>query len=633
MKTFLSLLLSLSLYTGVYAQVLSFHEEIPHLPVRHFKYLDQQTFDLPLTGLGNRQNSSLRSVLATLPNKPTLVVAFNLSQTLEFTVTQVDSLIALHKDQYNLVLLSLDKYNKDTKVRYKNNAPDPATFTTHGDVKDFAYDKRPKWTEYPFYVADFHAFNNKISVGVSYAYLLFDAEKRPIGLFPVMDADHYLPADILSSYLTELLPAQTFKKDTLFFKAGLRVGKKEVADEYIVPQPNRTNDTIQYTGYTANGQQQWQLSLDTASNTVNGPFMMNNAEGKRYMEGFLINNAFAQLSKWDSKGQLRFEIKGMGKIIVWQSQGHEAIAEHPYANLNSFQDTPQLTMYDAAGKRTDFYQFHESSHPTIKVKKQWWPDGTLKESVIDSMTYTYHPNGNAATVIGYSEKGEKHGPYRKFTPEGIATSMGTYRYDKKEGRFLEYTNEGYPLLVANYLADRLNGKLERYFRNGNPEEISFYVQGVLHGKQTLYYENGKLKEQRNYENGKETGLNLTYHTNGKTKKRSYITYDANTENRNEQMEYYYDNGTMFWKTNGSNNGTRGEETLFYPNGRTWAVIRFDGTNASCSRSVFYDSNGNPINHKGDLQKAIQALLKDPAVARIFDQEGQLLSYLSIIPCK
>lgn len=632
MKPLLSLLLSLGFYISAHAQVIAFHQEVPHLPIQHFKYLNEQTFDLPITALGNRENSSLQSLLATLPNKPTLVVAFNLSHTLEFTVTQVDSLINLHKDRYNLVLLSLDKYNKNTKVRYKNNAPDPETFTTHGDVKDFAYSKRPKWTEFPFYVSDYHVFNNQISVGVSFAYLVFNAQKRLISLLPVLDADHYLPANVLSAYLNNQLGTQIFNRDTLFYKTGLRVAKMEEAEEFIVPQPNHTKDTIHYTAYSVQGQQLWHLSIDTASNSVNGPFVLNDAQGQRQMEGFLLNNAFMQLFKWDKKGRLRFELTGMGKIIVWQSEGYEALAEHPYANLKSFQNTPQLTMYDTLGKQTDFYRFHESSHPTIKEKKQWWPDGTLKESVIDSMTYTYHPNGNAASVIGYSEKGEKHGPYRQFTPEGITTSMGTYRFDKKEGRFLEYSNEGDPILVANYLADQLNGKLERYFRNGNPQEISFYVQGVLHGKQTLYYENGKLKEQRNYDNGKETGLNLTYYPNGKTKKRSYITYDPNAEIRNEQMEYFYDNGTMFWKTNGSNNGKRSEETLLYPNGTTWAVIRFDGTSASCNRTVFYDTNGNIIDYKGNLDKAVREMFKDPNLARIFDQEAQLLAYLGITTC-
>jgi hypothetical protein len=86
------------------------------------------------------------------------------------------------------------------------------------------------------------------------------------------------------------------------------------------------------------------------------------------------------------------------------------------------------------------------------------------------------------------------------------------------------------------------------------------------------------------------------------------------------MEYYYENGNLFWKTDGWRNNPRNDEYIYYPDGRKWALIKFRDGNANCSTSVFYDRNGNIINHKTDFAKTVLNMLNDPQVATIFDIE-------------
>ncbi|WP_445713610.1 hypothetical protein [Flavobacterium sp.] len=115
-------------------------------------------------------------------------------------------------------------------------------------------------------------------------------------------------------------------------------------------------------------------------------------------------------------------------------------------------------------------------------------------------------------------------------------------------------------------------------------------------KYKTYYENGKLKQIEYYiNNERDYSHSEKYYING----------NKQEIKSKEKEAYYYRNGTAFWISDKTNK--KKLETLYYEDGKTAAIIKYDSNGHVSCESIFYNKNNTIINKPYTLDERLNTL--------------------------
>jgi antitoxin component YwqK of YwqJK toxin-antitoxin module len=192
---------------------------------------------------------------------------------------------------------------------------------------------------------------------------------------------------------------------------------------------------------------------------------------------------------------------------------------------------------------------------------------------------------------------------RKSSDNSTPATVTFYHDNFVKKEIKQFDKNGYLILHNKYFesgkpsAER-TWNVHKYY---NKQDVlvsiySYNENGKKHGKQLTSYDNGKPEEITYYNNGSEDWNNRErYYENGNKKEISV----------NGKTNYYFKNGQLFWIFNTAKSNQ--QETLYYPDGRTAAVVQFDSKGVVTCSSKFYDRNGRELTKPYSLNKMIDNL--------------------------
>lgn len=141
-----------------------------------------------------------------------------------------------------------------------------------------------------------------------------------------------------------------------------------------------------------------------------------------------------------------------------------------------------------------------SNKETVKVKNEFYSDGTLKKSggYKDSLPVgvhrVYNEQGKIKSSETYSEEGKK-------IADGIVDGKG-----REQGKWTLYDSLGNVSGKGSYKNGKREGEWLFCFPGGQTEQKGVYKDGKPEGKWLWYYSDGKLRREENFVKGREDGI-------------------------------------------------------------------------------------------------------------------------------
>lgn len=144
-----------------------------------------------------------------------------------------------------------------------------------------------------------------------------------------------------------------------------------------------------------------------------------------------------------------------------------------------------------------------SSQNNVKVKNEFYADGTLKksgaykDSIPVGVHRTYNEKGKINGAVTYNDEGKKiadgivdgrgreQGKWTLFDSIGAISGKGIYKNGKREGEWIFYFSDGATEQQGVYKDGKPEGKWVWYYPNGNIRRVENYVNGLEEGD---YYE-------------------------------------------------------------------------------------------------------------------------------------------------
>jgi len=112
---------------------------------------------------------------------------------------------------------------------------------------------------------------------------------------------------------------------------------------------------------------------------------------------------------------------------------------------------------------------------------------------------TYYPDGKIQTITSYLN-GKKQGPEIQIDNSGYITTKSPYVQGNLHGEFKGYTR-GRITDRRNYAGGKLHGLKQRYYPSGTIMEESYYVNGTIDGEARWYNQQGEITIKYTYDNG------------------------------------------------------------------------------------------------------------------------------------
>lgn len=143
-----------------------------------------------------------------------------------------------------------------------------------------------------------------------------------------------------------------------------------------------------------------------------------------------------------------------------------------------------------------------------------------QEELIKKKEYYSEKNGGGIwKKYTVNSKGEKHGPFRMYWPDGSKKAVCEYKEDKLVGMYADFYKDGQLRLGVEFDDRGLEtGLSESYWPNGNLEYEIYYKDGLEEGSYKTYWPNGKLEVECRMVCGKEVGEYKMYNENGELEK-------------------------------------------------------------------------------------------------------------------
>ncbi len=158
-----------------------------------------------------------------------------------------------------------------------------------------------------------------------------------------------------------------------------------------------------------------------------------------------------------------------------------------------------ITRYINGEKQEENKNSLAQTKDAVKVKNEFFPDGTLKKSggYKDSLPVgvhrTYNEKGKIKSSETYNDDGKK-------IADGIVDGKG-----REQGKWTLYDTLGIISGKGSYKNGKREGEWLFYFSGGQIEQKGVYKDGKPEGKWLWYYPDGKLRREENFLKGKEEG--------------------------------------------------------------------------------------------------------------------------------
>ncbi|NLD63808.1 MAG: hypothetical protein GX646_07910, partial [Bacteroidales bacterium] len=210
--------------------------------------------------------------------------------------------------------------------------------------------------------------------------------------------------------------------------------------------------------------------------------------------------------------------------------------------------------YDDSGKLIYSGPFKEEV--PVGIHREYNADGTIKNARI------YNDNGVLVSEGIVDSDGNRNGPWKDFSADGVLVAEGSYYDNRRSGEWKFYNADGKLEQAGSYYNGRIDGTWRWYYPGGELLREEDYYQGKRDGNYTEYSRAGEIIAQGAYAEGER---------NGEWK----ITTGDNTEEgeyflglRNGEWRSYYNDGKLRFRGSYKQGNPDGRHLYYYENGRT-----------------------------------------------------------------
>lgn len=232
--------------------------------------------------------------------------------------------------------------------------------------------------------------------------------------------------------------------------------------------------------------------------------------------------------------------------------------------------------------------------PYVNGKEHGW--ARMTDTLGNIHTVWHYEEGNVIKreyINRYNASGQKNGPWKQFSSQGILLAEGTYLNGKKNGYFKYYDANGNFQYIEKYENDilienatetmHLDRKVD-YHPNGKIHTVAHYFKGVPEGVRREYDSTGKVIKSYIFhngirlgegvvdDNGKKQGMWKEFYPSGMLKaKGKYINSKPAG-----QWHYYYEDGRTEIEGSYTSKGKKdGQWWWYYPSGEVLAMEEYD----------------------------------------------------------
>lgn len=152
---------------------------------------------------------------------------------------------------------------------------------------------------------------------------------------------------------------------------------------------------------------------------------------------------------------------------------------------------------------------------------QLFSEGAYKLGEQDGDWSFYHPNGQLAKTITYSE-GRPNGPVKIYSEEGKALVERSYKLGARDGKWVTYSSEtGDPITEQNYEEGLAEGTWKFWFANGQLRQQQTFVQGKREGQVTEWSSTGEKRGEAEFVAGLREGKTTEWRPSGEVIVKTY----------------------------------------------------------------------------------------------------------------
>lgn len=550
---------------SLFSQIKIFNNDFPAVALPYLSMDKKISNNIKVASSSDNKTKILAEVLKEIEAKPILILTWTLNDNTKDIVEPINAIHELSKSMgFKLILVNVN--NDFNPSISKNPAPIDMTseFLTKLLVEYF-----PSWQNIPNYYGNLYEFNSYFGTDRDLFGIFLDSSKNVIKSY---SGDFLKDIEFIKAY-TEHIKENQFSKDTIYYQGQLRLANKVDADSYAIKKINSKH--VDLTTYRLdNNKVLSKISYkNTASNpffpereiVVDGKFVFFDLEGNPLLEGDSTDD-FINNIRYYTNNKIVYEIKNFNTINeALKVKSNAVIANLDDVStfnrpLQNITESATVIEYFESGKLKESYSLNSIGQ--VISKQQGYENGNLKFKISQNEDLRYYENGKLKSVTSYNSSG------------------------------------------------KLNGEKKSFFENGKPEVLENYENGKRNGPYISYYNNGQVEKKATYVNGEEAKGAQNFYTTGKLK---FVETDT-------KKEYYYPNGQLFW-TNYLDNSNRIEK-MFYVNGTTRAIIKFDAEGDVICSSEFYNKDGNQIKKPYKLNDLIDSLTDEEAFAIYLGQENK-----------
>ncbi len=135
----------------------------------------------------------------------------------------------------------------------------------------------------------------------------------------------------------------------------------------------------------------------------------------------------------------------------------------------------------------------------------------------------YHEDSVTVKARGELRRGEPHGEWRFYYPNGNMKALIPYHRGEADGKaFFYYNTPEQPLQCeAAFSSNQLHGDYKEYYKNGNLKAELSFRRNEENGDALFYYPDGNLKVEGRYRRGSKRGSWKHYTPSGEVYDRQY----------------------------------------------------------------------------------------------------------------
>jgi len=209
--------------------------------------------------------------------------------------------------------------------------------------------------------------------------------------------------------------------------------------------------------------------------------------------------------------------------------------------------------YDDSGRLIYSGPFREGV--PVGIHREFNADGSVKNARI------YNDNGVLISEGIVDDAGNRRGPWKDYSPEGVVTAEGIYTDSRRTGTWKFYNPSGKLEQAGSYINGRIDGTWRWYYPAGELLREEDYFQGRRDGTYTEYTRTGEIIASGTYADGERNGVwKIT--TGDNAEEGTYLL-----GLRDGVWRSWYPNGKPRFKGEFRQGNPEGRHTLYYDNGR------------------------------------------------------------------